>query len=93
METQTIFDLRYNIAALYIAILRKDIFLPEQAFAYISDTKYRLTDDDTLDMIAMVDQGLYLEEIGEIYGICPSGVFRRIERYNRRREKEGANET
>ena len=81
---ETAFDLRYNIAAMYIAILREDIATPEQAFAVISESAYKLTDEDTEDMIKMKEQGMYRRKIGEIYGISPYSVDWRIERYKKR---------
>jgi len=81
---ETAFDLRYNIAALCIAILREDIATPEQAFAVISESAYKLTDEDVKDMIKMKEQGMYRRKIGEIYGISPYSVDWRIERYKKR---------
>lgn len=81
---ETAFDLRYNIAAMYIAILREDVATPEQAFAVISESAYKLTDEDTEDMIKMKEQGMYRRKIGEIYGISPYSVDWRIERYKKR---------
>lgn len=77
-------DLRDNIIALYIAILREDIATPEQAFAIISESAYRLTDEDTQDMIKMLEQGMKLEEVGQIYGMTKAGISARISRYKKR---------
>lgn len=79
-------DLRDNIIALYIAILREDIATPEQAFAAIEGlTITRIYNDkDTLDMIGMKEQGLGYEEISQIYGLTKDAVRRRIERYKKR---------
>lgn len=91
MDTETLLGLWENIAALYIAVFKKGIYLPEQAFAYLDNTKYKLTDEDTKDMIAMRKQGLSFAEIGKIYGFDPSGIFRRIKNY-KERQKEGEDE-
>lgn len=84
MQTETVFDLRYNIAAMYIAILRDDVATPEQAFAIIEDSVHKLTDKDTADMINMRIGGMSYKEIAEIYGISDSSVIRRIKRYKKR---------
>ena len=53
MKTETVFDLRYNIAALYIAILKEGIATPEQAFAVISNTSVikATKDEDVKEVI------------------------------------------
>lgn len=83
-KLQEVFDLGYNIAAMYIAILREDVATPEQAFAMIGEIDTRLTEEDTEDMIKMKEQGMYRRKIGEIYGISPYSVDWRIERYKKR---------
>lgn len=80
---ETSMDLRYNIAAMYVAILREDIATPEQAFAIISESAYRLTDEDTQDMIKMLEQGMKLEEVGQIYGMTKAGISARISRFKK----------
>lgn len=86
LKVESSLDLRYNIAAMYIAILREDIATPEQAFAAIEGlTITRIYNDkDTLDMIGMKEQGLGYEEISQIYGLTKDAVRRRIERYKKR---------
>lgn len=83
-KLQEAFDLGYNIAAMYIAILREDVATPEQAFAMIGEIDTRLTEEDTEDMIKMKEQGMYYRQIGEIYGLSDSGVSRRIKKYEKR---------
>jgi DNA-directed RNA polymerase specialized sigma24 family protein len=83
MQTETVLDLRYNIAAMYIAILKEDIATPEQAFAIISNSVYRLTDEDTQDMMKMTGQGMKFEEVGQIYGITKGCVSKRIQRHKK----------
>lgn len=89
MQIETVVDLSDNIAALVLAILRKDIATPEQAFAIITNTKYMLTDEDTEDMIKMMEQGMKLEEISKIYGMTKSGVIARVRRYKKRTNSDG----
>jgi len=76
-------DFSYNISALAIAILRNDVFIPEQAFAILYGGKYRLTDDDTRDMIALKEAGLSYKAIGDIYGLYQGAIFYRIKRLNK----------
>lgn len=90
MQSEITFDLRYNIAAMYVAILREDITTPEQAFSVISESVHKLTDEDVLDMIAMRNQGMYYREIGEIYGISDSSVIRRINRHKKETSLDGS---
>lgn len=89
MQVETTIDLRYNIAALYIAILREDIRTVEHAFAVLEDNYYRLTDKDTLDMMAMRKQGMSWNDIGAIYKLHPSSIHRRIRTYKKRTESGG----
>lgn len=82
MQAETVLDLKYNIAAMYIAILRDDIVTPEQAFAVIDDlpiTKV-YNDEDALDMISLNEKGYSFSEIGEMYGISKDAVFGRVKR-------------
>ncbi len=81
MKDDTVLDLRYNIAALYIAILKEGIATPEQAFAVVSNTSVikATTDEDVKDMIAMRNQGLTYKQIAEIYGSTDSNIYHRIE--------------
>lgn len=81
MQTETSLDLRYNIAAMYIAILRDDIATPEQAFAVIEDSEYKLTNEDNWDMLKLkLTEGLTYKQIGEIYGISGAAAANRIRR-------------
>lgn len=90
MQAETTFDLRYNIAALYIAILREDVLLPEEAFAVISESKYKLTEEDVLDMIRLREQGEPYEEIAEIYGYTVSGIKNRVYKHRKRDLPDGS---
>lgn len=83
MQTETVLDLRYNIAAMYIAILSENIATPEQAFAVIEGEKHKLTHEDTLGMVAMHLEGMTYKDIGEIYGINWSTAAKRIQRYKK----------
>jgi len=91
MQTETAFDLRYNIAAIYIAILRDDIATPEQAFAVIENTSIikATTDEDVKDMIAMRKQGLTYKAIAGIYGSTDSNIYHRIKRYKKETSLDG----
>ena len=91
MQVETTFDLRDNIAALYIAILREDVLLPEEAFAVISESKYKLTEEDVLDMIRLREQGEPYEEIAEIYGYTVSGIKNRVYKH-RKKTRSGGNQ-
>lgn len=90
---ETVFDLRYNIAAMYIAILREDIATPEQAFAVISNTSAikAIKDEDVKDMIAMKKQGLTYKQIAEIYGSTDSNIHHRIKRYKGKKTSSSGN--
>ena len=75
---ETTFDLRYNIAALTIAILSNKT--PEQAFAVIEETSpTKVYDDrDVIDMVRFQKQGMTYREIGEMYGINKDAVRNRM---------------
>ena len=91
---ETAFDLRYNIAAFYLAILKKDIATPEQAFAIIGG-KERISaynEQDTVDMAEMVAKGMTYEEVGEMYGIRRDAVYSRIKRYKFKKTSLGGNQ-
>jgi len=89
--SETALDLRYNIAAMYIAILRDDIATPEQAFAIISEIPIEKVygDEDILDMVKMKQQGMYYKDIGQVYGISKDAARRRIERYRKKTNSSG----
>ena len=87
---ETAFDLNYNIAALCVAILREDIRFSEDAFAVLTEKKYRLTDEDTMDMIKMDNAGVKHEEIIEIYGISEDYMTIKIREYKRKRISQTA---
>lgn len=89
MKAETSIDLRYNIAAMCIAILKEDIATPEQAFAVVSESRCKLTDEDTLDMIAMRDRGVEYQEIARIYGYTVSGIKNRIYKYKKETSLDG----
>lgn len=77
-----------GMAALLKAIFNEEFMLPEEAIASIYRDSYQLTDEDTKDMIVMRKDGMTLKKIGEIYDLIPSSIYRRIERYNKRKQKE-----
>ncbi|SDX75543.1 helix-turn-helix domain-containing protein [Tepidimicrobium xylanilyticum] len=92
MKVESSLDLRYNIAAMYIAILREDIVTPEQAFAVVEDESIiRVYDNkDVADMVELKNQGLSYREIGQIYGISGDAVYRRIRRHKKRDLPDGS---
>lgn len=85
---ETTFDLRYNIAALAIAILRHDVYLPEQAFAALENIEYKTGDYDLDIMLEMRDKGLTYKQIGKIYGTTDSNIHHRLKRYKVKKEKD-----
>jgi hypothetical protein len=66
----TSLDLRYNIAALAIAIIRDDIFSAEDAFKRLEGKKkrtWRKADTkDTKEMMKSKEQGFTYKQIGEL---------------------------
>lgn len=82
LDVETVLDLRYNIAALCVAVLRDDIAIPEQAFAVLEGKKYELTEKDTWDMVKLhLLEGVTFRELEEIYGIGYSNIHHRITRH------------
>lgn len=75
---ETTFDLRYNIAALTIAILSNKT--PEQAFAVLTEESMTkvYSDKDVIDMVRFQKQGMTYREIGEMYGINKDAVRNRM---------------
>lgn len=86
--TETALDLRYNIAALTIAICSEKYTLPEQAFSIISEEKYHLSDEDVEDMISLKNQGVRTKDIADMYGMSSSDMIHRIKRHKVKKEKE-----
>ena len=78
MKSESCFDLRYNIAALAIAIIREDVFLPEQAFSVLSGNVYLFTDQDIEDMKQFKNIGLTYKEIGNIYGVSTNKIYGKL---------------
>lgn len=80
------FDLRYNMAALCVAILNENVATVEQAFNAIED-KQRLSvynEQDTIDMANMIEKGMTYQEVGDIYGLKRDTIFDRIKRYKKK---------
>lgn len=88
VNSETAIDLRYNIAALTIAICSEEFMLPEKAFSIISESSYRSSDEDVEDMIKMINQGMTYRQIAEIYDSTGSNIFHRVKRYEAKKEKE-----
>lgn len=91
MQTETVFDLRYNVAAMYIAILRDDVATPEQAFSMLEGKSYRLAKEDVEDIIAMRDRGMEYKDIAKIYGYSESGIKSKVYRH-RKKTRSGGNQ-
>lgn len=91
MQVETTFDLRDNIAALYIAILGQDIRTPEQAFSVLERAPYKLTDEDIEDIIKMQKQGITYKEIADMYGYSEDGIKSKVYRY-RKKTRSGGNQ-
>lgn len=90
MQAETSLDLRYNIAAMYIAILGQDIRTPEQAFAVLEKTPYELTDKDMEDIEKMQKQGITYKEIADMYGYTVSGIKAKVYRHRKRDLPDGS---
>lgn len=88
VNSETSLDLRYNIAALTIAICSKEFMLPEKAFSVIADKNFQLNYEDVEDMISLLNQGMTYRKIAEIYGSTDSNIFHRVKRYKKKKEKE-----
>lgn len=86
--TETALDLRYNIAALTIAICSEKYVLPEGAFSIISEEIYKLSNEDVEDMISLKNQGVRTKDIADMYGMSSSDMIHRIKRYKVKKEKE-----
>ena len=74
---ETTLDLRCNIAALTVAILRDDISTVEQAFSAIEGQETRYTDKDSLDMLKLKEQ-MSWNELAEVYGVTVDTVRGRV---------------
>ena len=77
-----------GMVALLKAIFSDKFMLPEKAIASVYGDSYKLNNKDTEDMAVMRKDGMTLKKIGEIYDLAPSSVYRRIERYDKKKQKE-----
>lgn len=82
---ETTYDLRYNIAALTLAICSEMFMLPEMAFSTLEESVFKIGIEDTEDMLALREQGLTYRDIGEIYNFTGSNVYKRLNNYKRKR--------
>lgn len=78
-----------NYYALVVSIIGNCI--PETAFEKIqsetpSTVKNRLSDEDFKDMAKMREEGMFLKDIGEIYGIDPTIICRRLKKLQSRND-------
>lgn len=78
LNKESALGLRYNIAAFVIAIVRKDVYIPEQAFAIIAGRKFKVDEKDVEDMMIYRNEGMTYKEIGEIYGLSKDNVYGKI---------------
>lgn len=88
-ERESTLDIRYNIAALAIAILREDICIPEQAFAVVSGQEFKFDQEDIKDMMILKKEGMTYQEIGDSYGINKGNVYGKIRRVKKKPVKKG----
>lgn len=88
MLVETTYDLRYNIAALTIAICSDAFMLPEKAFSILEEKDLKIDVADTEDMLALREQGLTYRDIGEIYNSTGSNVYKRLKNYRRKRSEK-----
>lgn len=86
-------DLRYNYAALCLALTNTKFMLPEYAFLSL-DAKptairqyKRYTLADVEDMAKLKDQGLSWSELGRIYGTSPSSLHRAVKHWRLKNAK------
>lgn len=89
MQAETSLDLRYNIAAMYIAILKEGITTPEQAFSVLEKTRYKISSKDIEDMIRMQQKGETYKEIAKIYGYSESAIKNKVYRYKKKTNSSG----
>lgn len=80
VEAESI-EVRLNYYALVISIIGD--CMPETAFEKVqsekpSKVRNRITNDDIEDMAKLRAQGLTLKDLGEIYGIDPTVICRRL---------------
>lgn len=85
---ETALELRYNIAALAIAICSDKYMLPEGAFSALDKRGYQTNDDDIEDMLVMRCKGMTYREIGEVYGWGADTTYSRMKRYRDKKEKD-----
>lgn len=78
---ETDYDLRYNMSALAIAILREDVYTAEDAFEILEGRRVIRNRGSVEEMIGLREYGLSYREIGEMFGLCESAVFYRIKRH------------
>lgn len=93
--SETVIDLRENIVALYIAILRDDVITVEQAFDALEGIKRDrgiYDEKDTKDMVRMRKQGISWSAISRIYGVSASTVSRRVKGYAKEKDLSVATE-
>lgn len=87
---ETTYDLRYNIAALTLAICSEVFMLPEAAFSTLEDSKFKIGNSDTEDMLALREQGVTYRDIAEIYDSTGSNIYHRLKRYKKKKTSQTA---
>ncbi|MBU5439465.1 hypothetical protein KQI42_15730 [Tissierella sp. MSJ-40] len=84
-QVESILDLRYNLAALAIAICSEEFMLPDEALSIIEEKKFILGNEDLEDMLRLRDQGVTYRELAEIYNSTDSNIHHRLKRYTKKR--------
>lgn len=77
-------DVAINYYALTVCILKG--ISPDAAFDLLETGKILCSDDDTEYILEMRTNKTFAE-IGQIYGLRPGTIFRRIERYKERQKR------
>ncbi len=85
-QVESILDLRYNLAALAIAICSEEFMLPEKALSIIEEKKFILGNEDLEDMLKLRDRGVTYRELAEIYNSTDSNIHHRLRRYMQKKE-------
>lgn len=62
-------DIRYNIEAFLKWVFDEEIGIPEQAFAYVSDQNYKMTEKDYEDAYKLRKEGVKLKDVAEMYQV------------------------
>lgn len=75
-----------NWCAFGLTVLNKK-FTVERALDYMCGDEYDkrdLTDDDMADIMKLRNENVSYKELGEMYGMTESGIWRRVKQYERK---------